>query len=95
MGNINSIDKIMESNAKTWIPGHGPTGDKSIVSTYREYLQAVYAAAEEAFSNDMDSSDVKAISVQTTKKYKDWSGYDEELGPHGAQAYMEVEAAEF
>ena len=95
MGNINSIDKIMESNAKTWIPGHGPTGDKSIVSTYREYLQAVYAAAEEAFSNDMDSSDVKAISVKTTKKYKDWSGYDEELGPHGAQAYMEVEAAEF
>lgn len=95
MGNINSIDKIMESNAKTWIPGHGPTGDKSIVSTYREYLLAVYAAAEEAFSNDMDSSDVKAISVKTTKKYKDWSGYDEELGPHGAQAYMEVEAAEF
>ena len=95
MGNINAIDKIMESNAKTWIPGHGPTGDKSIVSTYREYLQAVYAAAKEAFSNDMDSSDVKAISVKTTTKYKDWSGYDEELGPHGAQAYMEVEAAEF
>jgi glyoxylase-like metal-dependent hydrolase (beta-lactamase superfamily II) len=95
MGNINAIDKIMESNAKTWIPGHGPTGDKSIVSTYREYLQAVYAAAKEAFSNDMDSSDVKAISVNTTTKYKDWSGYDEELGPHGAQAYMEVEAAEF
>ena len=95
MGNINAIDKIMESNAKIWIPGHGPTGDKSIVSTYREYLQAVYAAAKEAFSNDMDSSDVKAISVKTTTKYKDWSGYDEELGPHGAQAYMEVEAAEF
>ena len=43
----------------------------------------------------MESSDVKAISVKTTTKYKDWSGYDEELGPHGAQAYMEVEAAEF
>ena len=41
MGNINSIDKIMESKAKTWIPGHGPTGDKSILSAYREYLQAV------------------------------------------------------
>jgi glyoxylase-like metal-dependent hydrolase (beta-lactamase superfamily II) len=95
MGNINSIDKIMESDAKTWIPGHGPTGDASIVSTYRGYLQAVYAAAQEAFNNDMDSSDVKAISVKTTEAYKDWAGYDDELGPHGAQAYMEVEAAEF
>ena len=95
MGNINSIDKIMESDAKTWIPGHGPTGDASIVSTYRGYLQAVYTAAQEAFNNDMDSSDVKAISVKTTEAYKDWAGYDDELGPHGAQAYMEVEAAEF
>lgn len=95
MGNITAIDKIAESNAKTWIPGHGPTGDKSIVSTYRGYLQAVYAAAEQAFNNDMDSSDVKAISVKTTADYKDWAGYNEELGPHGAQAYMEVEAAEF
>ncbi len=95
MGNINSIDRIAESKAKTWIPGHGPTGDKSIVTTYREYLRAVYAAAEEAFNNDMDSSDVKAISVKTTAAYSDWAGYDEQLGPHGAQAYMEVEAAEF
>ena len=95
MGNINSIDKIAENDAKTWIPGHGPTGDKSIISAYRDYLQAVYAAAQQAFNNDMDSSDVKAISVKTTAEFSDWAGYDEELGPHGAQAYLEVEAAEF
>ncbi|MGB5715658.1 MAG: MBL fold metallo-hydrolase [Gammaproteobacteria bacterium] len=95
MGNISTVDKILELKVKTWIPGHGPTGDADMVKAYRSYLQAVYFSAEKAFNEDLDSSDVKAISLPATTKYKDWSGYDEELGPQGAQAYMEVEAAEF
>jgi len=95
MGNISTVDKILEIKVKTWIPGHGPSGDADMVKAYRSYLQAVYSSAEKAFNEDLDSSDVKAISLQATTKYKDWSGYDEELGPQGAQAYMEVEAAEF
>jgi hypothetical protein len=95
MGNISTVDKISEISASIWIPGHGPTGDATILKAYRDYLQAVYSSAQKAFNEDLDSSDVKAISLQATTQYKDWAGYDDELGPHGAQAYMEVEAAEF
>ena len=95
MGNISTVDKISEIDASTWVPGHGPTGDATILKAYRDYLQAVYASAEKAFNDDLDSSDVKAISIKATTQYKNWSGYDEELGPQGAQAFMEVEAAEF
>lgn len=95
MGNIGTVDKILEIDVKTWIPGHGPTGDATMVKAYRDYLQAVYSSAQKAFNDDLDSSDVKAISLPATIQYKDWSGYDGELGPQGAQAYMEVEAAEF
>jgi len=94
-GNINSVDKILEINAATWVPGHGRTGEADMVKAYREYLEAVYASAKQAFDSDMDSSDVKPIALKATAKYKDWAGYDDEIGPHGAQAYMEVEAAEF
>lgn len=94
-GNISSVDKILETGAKTWIPGHGPSGDVTMVKTYRDYLQAIYSSAAKAFEDDLDSSDVKAISLKATAQYRDWSGYEEELGPQGAQAYMEVEAAEF
>jgi len=94
-GNISAVDKISEVDASTWVPGHGPTGDATILKAYRDYLQAVYSSAEKAFNDDLDSSDVKAISLKATTQYKDWSGYDDELGPQGAQAYMEVEAAEF
>ena len=95
MGNVSAVDKILEIDASTWVPGHGPTGDATMVKAYRDYLQAIYSSAEKAFNDDLDSSDVKAISLQATTPYKDWAGYDDELGPHGAQAYMEVEAAEF
>ena len=95
LGNISSVDKILGIEAKIWIPGHGPTGDATMVKAYRDYLQAVYSSAEKAFNDDLDSSDVKAISLQATQQYKDWAGYNDDLGPQGAQAYMEVEAAEF
>jgi glyoxylase-like metal-dependent hydrolase (beta-lactamase superfamily II) len=94
-GNIATINTILESDIKTYIPGHGPTGDRAMVETYLNYLVQVYAAAQKAFSEDLDSSDVITITTETTAAYKDWNGYKELLGPQGAQAYSEVEAAEF
>jgi glyoxylase-like metal-dependent hydrolase (beta-lactamase superfamily II) len=95
MGNVNSVDSILKVNATVWVPGHGRTGDADMVKGYRGYLAAVYASAKQAFDADMDSSDVKPIALKATAKYQDWSGYEDEIGPQGAQAYMEVEAAEF
>jgi len=94
-GSINACDKILEVNASTWVPGHGPTGSSDIIKNYRHYLSLIYAAAKKAFDDDLDSSDVIAISRKTTTAYKGWAGYDDELGKHGAQAYEEIEAAEF
>jgi glyoxylase-like metal-dependent hydrolase (beta-lactamase superfamily II) len=94
-GNINAVDNILKVDAATWIPGHGRTGDAGMVKGYRAYLAAVYASAKQAFDEDLDSSDVKPIALKATVNYKDWAGYEGEIGPHGAQAYMEVEAAEF
>jgi glyoxylase-like metal-dependent hydrolase (beta-lactamase superfamily II) len=94
-GNINAVENILKIDANTWVPGHGRTGDAEMVKGYRDYLTAVYASAKQAFDEDLDSSDVKPIALKATVNYQDWAGYEGEIGPHGAQAYMEVEAAEF
>jgi glyoxylase-like metal-dependent hydrolase (beta-lactamase superfamily II) len=94
-GNISTIKTILDSKAKIFVPGHGPTGDKTMVKVYLDYLTKIYEAAQKAFEEDLDSSDVITITRETTTAYKDWSGYEDEIGPHGAQAYSEVEAAEF
>ncbi len=94
-GNLSSVKTLLESNIKTYVPGHGPTGDKAMVEEYLNYLTLVYEAAQKTFEDDLDSSDVIAITQKTTTAYKDWYGYDDLLRPQGAQAYSEVEAAEF
>ena len=95
MGSVDAIDKILKTGAKTYVPGHGQSGDESMVKDYRKYITLIYGAAKKAFDEDLDSSDVIKITRKTTVAYKDWSGYEEQLGMHGAQAYAEVEAAEF
>ena len=66
-----------------------------MVETYLNYLVLVYEAAQKAFEDDLDSSDVLGITKETTTAYQDWYGYSDLLGPQGAQAYGEIEAAEF
>ncbi len=94
-GNIATIKTILSSDAKVYVPGHGPTGDKALIETYLNYLTLVYDAAKKAFDDDLDSSDVLTITKETTSAYKHWKDYDKMLGPHGAQAYAEVEESEF
>jgi glyoxylase-like metal-dependent hydrolase (beta-lactamase superfamily II) len=94
-GNIATIKTILESPIETYVPGHGPTGDKTMVKEYLNYLTLVYKAAQKTFADDLDSSDVITITKETTTTYKDWHGYNDLLGPQGAQAYSEVEEAEF
>ena len=69
-----------------------PPSHYELISLFRE---AKLSYAKQAFDADMDSSDVKPIALKATVAYKNWALYDDEIGPQGAQAYMEVEAAEF
>ncbi|MBT3308854.1 MAG: MBL fold metallo-hydrolase [Gammaproteobacteria bacterium] len=94
-GNIAVLNEVLKSEAKTWVPGHGTSGDRSVVTTYRDYLAAVYDGARYAFNEDLDSSEVKSVVAKRTTAYQAWAGYDFEMGRHANQAYLEVEASEF
>ena len=94
-GVMHAIDEIIKVDATVWVPGHGKTNGKSMLKDFHNYLSSVYETARKAFDNDMDSSDVKSLLLKSTAKYKKWSGYDDQIGKHGAQAYMEVESWSF
>jgi glyoxylase-like metal-dependent hydrolase (beta-lactamase superfamily II) len=94
-GSISTINTILESNIYTYVPGHGQTGEKAMVLDYLNYITLVYEAAQKTFEEDLDSSDVITITRVSTEAYQNWSGYEEQLGPQGAQAYAEVEESEF
>ncbi|HEB82110.1 MAG TPA: MBL fold metallo-hydrolase, partial [Gammaproteobacteria bacterium] len=68
-GTMDTINTILKNDAKTWVPGHGPTGDRAMVREYLGYVSLVYAAAKQAFEDDLDSSDVITITRKTTAAY--------------------------
>ena len=94
-GNINAMTEILKTDAKIWVPGHGKTGDRSVVTRFQHYLKTVYSRAKKAFDDDIESGDIKAIVVKATRAYKHWASYDHEIGRHAEQAYLEIEASEF
>lgn len=94
-GNIHALNQVLKSGAEKWVPGHGPSGGAEVVTTYRDYLSRVYEAARFAFNQDMDSSEVTPVAAERTRAYKEWAGYEFEMGRHANQAYLEVEASEF
>ncbi len=94
-GNIDALNQVLKSGAKSWVPGHGVSGGSTAASDYRDYLVAVYQAAQFAFEEGLESDEVKPIALERTMAWSGWVGYEGEIGRHANQAYLEVEASEF
>ena len=92
-GNIAACDRIAAIKAKHYVPGHGPTGDVTIVTHYRQYLATVFNNAKQ--QHDLGKSDFEMKDGIKTKlkPYIGWVRFDVELGKHISQAVLEIEAS--
>lgn len=94
-GNIAACIKAMTIPAKVFVPGHGQSGGQSLVFTYRDYLSGLYAAVEKYYEQGLSDFEMKPKVAAELKRFKDWSGFEDELGKHISLAYLEIEAKAF
>ena len=92
-GNIAACDKIAAVKAKHYVPGHGPTGDVTVVIRYRDYLANLYTTVKQQYELGKADFEMKEIVVAQLKPYQGWTRFDLEVGPQISQAVLEVEAA--
>ena len=92
-GNIAACDKIAAVKAKYYVPGHGPTGDVSVVTNYRMYLATLFSTVKQQYDLGKSDFEMKAGIVAKLKPYQDWNRFDLEVGPQISQAVLEVEAS--
>lgn len=92
-GNIAACDKIAAVKAKHYVPGHGPTGDVSLVTNYRTYLATLYGVVKQQYDLGKSDFEMKDTIVSKLATYKSWHRFDLEVGPHISLAVLEVEAA--
>ena len=94
-GNIETIEVAKNLKPATVVPGHGKTGGPEIMDTYKTYLSTLYSNVNNYFEEDMTDFEMKPKIHEALTEFHAWSGYDEELGKHISQAYLEIEAAAF
>ncbi|MCW8933411.1 MAG: MBL fold metallo-hydrolase [Gammaproteobacteria bacterium] len=92
---IKALDRAISLKKKYYVPGHGPTGGIELVELQREYFDTLYNLVAEYNDEGLEDFEMKPKIEAALVKFKDWSGFDDEIGRHISLAKLEVEKAEF
>lgn len=94
-GNIKALDLAIKSGARVFIPGHGATSDSSVASRYRDFLSIVYETTKAGFEEDKADYEIRPQLMPKLEFWKNWTGFDGQIGQLINFAYLEAEAADF
>jgi len=91
-GNIAACDRALAISAKAFVPGHGKTGGREIVSAYRGYLAALFDTVRREYDAGRKDYEMKDIVKAAVAPYTGWEGFDLHFGRHISVAVLELEA---
>jgi len=94
-GNIRALDRAINSGAKIFIPGHGKTADVSIARSYRDFLTTIYTTTKAGYDDGKADFEIRPELLPRLERWKDWSGFEGQLGQLINFAYLEAEAESF
>jgi len=92
-GSIAACDRIAAVKAKVYVPGHGPSGDVTVVTNYRNYLATLFSVVKQQYDLGQADFEMKATVVAKLTPFHGWNRFDLEVGPHISLAVLETEAA--
>jgi len=92
---IKALDRAISLNKQFYVPGHGPSGDVKLVKLQREYFNTLYTQVEKYYEEGLEDFEMKPKIEAALSKFKNWLGFEHELGKHISLAKLEVEKAEF
>ena len=94
-GNIKACQIAIDIGAKIYVPGHGISGGKEIISPFMNYLEIVYTEVGKYYEAGMTDFEMKPKMLLKLEKYFGWSGFKEEMGKHISLAVLEYERDAF
>jgi len=90
-GNISVLDDAMKLDIDVVIPGHGPSGGKEVLTSFRDFLSIIYETSKELMEDDVEAFEMKPIIVEKLEEYKDWESFDDSIGKLISVAVLEAE----
>ena len=94
-GSIAACEIAAGLSANRYVPGHGPTGDASIVAEFQRYLTTLYNEAARLYEEGLSDFEMKPEIVQKLEAYADWVNFEDQVGRHISLAVLELERNSF
>ena len=94
-GNIDTLQAGIDLKPKHVVPGHGKTGGVDILKNYQTYLATIYKEVKKGYDQDLSDFEMKPKIHAALKAFHSWPGYEDELGKHISETYLEIESADF
>lgn len=91
-GNIAACERALTVPAKVFVPGHGRSAGKEIVSTYRDYLSILFNTARAEYDKGKQDYEMKETIRAKLGRFTGWIGFDLNFGRHISVAVLEIEA---
>ena len=90
-GVMKATDQALAINAKVYIPGHGKTGDRTLVVAQKAYFDILMPEVRRMYDEGKSDFEMKPIIAKKLEAYKDWAEWDINLGQQISLAILEIE----
>lgn len=91
--NIKVLKYAIKLGLNHHVPGHGPSGNaEKAVQPFLDYLRILQTEVKKGYAEDLDDYEIKPFADKKLSHYKNWHGYDAQLGRHINKMWLEVEA---
>lgn len=94
-GNLAACEKAHSLQLQHYVPGHGVSGGAEVVKPFCNYLKVLYEKVSELYEQGLSDFEMKDAVVESLSAFRDWSGFEDEVGRHISLALLEIEQAEF
>lgn len=92
-GSIAACDRAAAVTAATvFVPGHGATGGREIVRSYRDYLATLFATVKQEYDAGRQDFEMKDTVKKKVAAWAGWEGFDAHFGHQISVAVLELEA---
>ncbi len=94
-GNIEIMNIGLATKANRFVPGHGKTDGKEVVIKFRSFLSELKGLVKQYYDQGLTDYQMKPKILKAMAKYKDWYGFDDNMGRIINTAFIEVEDESF
>ncbi len=92
-GNIKALQYAIDLGLNHYVPGHGPSGNaEEAVVPFLTYLKIIKEETAKGYEEDLADYEIKPFADKRLADYRDWHGYDAQLGKNINKMLLEIEA---